>query len=238
MMPATNSLPRYHRAATVRERARGLGLLFFLAASLVAATSLTEQGISAFAQGRYIEAARLLQTAVTQNPSDEHAREFLALAKAAGGRCQDADRRTHHPIPEIGRPRTQPPRRPRAGAVPECRRLDRQSAGRRHAARSEVSERRRRPLPGRAAPHESVQRRDPAHVREYARLVPRQPALRRDLRNPEPLRRSRRRVSQSHRQESANGQPAFPPGPRHPAGVARSASPDRTPAKSSKRNLL
>jgi tetratricopeptide (TPR) repeat protein len=102
MMPAT-SVPMWGRQSCLQPAFRPAGpagkrvrrlkacptILFFLAASLFAAGSLTEQGISAFAQGRYADAARLLQTAVTQDPSDEHAREFLALAKAASGRCQD-----------------------------------------------------------------------------------------------------------------------------------------------------
>ena len=55
-----------------------------------AGQSITEQGISAFRNGRYAEASRLLQDAVGRDPVDEHARAFLALAKAAGGRCAEA----------------------------------------------------------------------------------------------------------------------------------------------------
>lgn len=55
-----------------------------------AAQSITEQGIAAFQRGQYVEAARLLQDAVGRNPADEHARTFLALARAAGGHCAEA----------------------------------------------------------------------------------------------------------------------------------------------------
>ena len=57
---------------------------------LRAADSITEQGIAAFQQGRYAEAARLLEDAVRRDPADEHARAFLALTRAAGGHCPDA----------------------------------------------------------------------------------------------------------------------------------------------------
>ena len=55
-----------------------------------AGQSVTEQGISAFQHGRYAEASRLLQDAVDRDPADEHARAFLALARAAGGHCAEA----------------------------------------------------------------------------------------------------------------------------------------------------
>lgn len=55
-----------------------------------AAGPLTRQGIAAFKDGRYAEAGRLLQQAVNRDPADEHAREFLALARAAAGKCADA----------------------------------------------------------------------------------------------------------------------------------------------------
>ena len=61
-----------------------------LASPLCTAQSGTEQGINAFQQGRYVEACRLLQEAVNHDPSDEHARTFLALARAAGGHCAEA----------------------------------------------------------------------------------------------------------------------------------------------------
>ena len=64
--------------------------LLLLALPLCAGQSGTEQGINAFQQGRYVEACRLLQDAVTDDPSDEHARAFLALARAAGGHCAEA----------------------------------------------------------------------------------------------------------------------------------------------------
>jgi tetratricopeptide (TPR) repeat protein len=61
-----------------------------LAWPLCAGQSGTEQGINAFQQGRYGEACRLLEDAVNHDPSDEHARAFLALARAAGGHCAQA----------------------------------------------------------------------------------------------------------------------------------------------------
>jgi tetratricopeptide (TPR) repeat protein len=54
------------------------------------ADSLTEQGVIAFQQGRYLEASRLLGDAIHSDPRDEHARTFLALAQAATGRCPEA----------------------------------------------------------------------------------------------------------------------------------------------------
>ncbi len=62
----------------------------FLLLPLAAADSLTEQGMAAFQQGRYLEASRLLQDALRAQPGDEHARTFLALARAATGHCADA----------------------------------------------------------------------------------------------------------------------------------------------------
>jgi tetratricopeptide (TPR) repeat protein len=65
--------------------------LLTLAFSLCAAgQSITEQGISAFQHGRYAEASRLLEDAVSRDRGDEHARAFLALARAAGGHCAEA----------------------------------------------------------------------------------------------------------------------------------------------------
>jgi tetratricopeptide (TPR) repeat protein len=55
-----------------------------------AGQSITEQGVSAFQHGRYVEASRLLEDAVSRDQSDEHARAFLALARAAGGHCAEA----------------------------------------------------------------------------------------------------------------------------------------------------
>ncbi len=75
MMPAT------------RLFAASLPACLMLAVPLWAADSIAEQGISAFRQGRYAEASRLLEDAVRRDPADEHARTFLALARAAGGHC-------------------------------------------------------------------------------------------------------------------------------------------------------
>jgi tetratricopeptide (TPR) repeat protein len=57
---------------------------------LLAAASVTEQGVIAFQQGRYVEAGRLLADAVRSDPRDEHARTFLALTRAATGYCTEA----------------------------------------------------------------------------------------------------------------------------------------------------
>ena len=65
-------------------------LLLLAALPLAAADSLTEQGVAAFQQGRYLEADRLLQDALKADPNDEHARTFLALARAATGHCPEA----------------------------------------------------------------------------------------------------------------------------------------------------
>src|ERR1019366_3965500 len=61
-----------------------------LALPLCAGQSGTEQGINAFQQGRYVEACHLLEDAIGRDPTDEHARAFLALARAAGGHCVPA----------------------------------------------------------------------------------------------------------------------------------------------------
>jgi tetratricopeptide (TPR) repeat protein len=71
-------------------------VVFALAMPLCAADSLTEQGISAFQHGHYVEACRLLDGAVSRDPKDEHARAFLALARAGAGHCADA-------IPELAK---------------------------------------------------------------------------------------------------------------------------------------
>ncbi len=77
MMPAT--------------RFRCLALLL-CALPLLGADSATERGIAAFQQGRYVEAGRLLQEALKADPQDDHARTFLALTRAATGRCSQAIR--------------------------------------------------------------------------------------------------------------------------------------------------
>jgi len=61
-----------------------------IATSLCLAQSSTESGIAAFRDGRYPDAARLLESAVSRNPHDEHARAFLALTRAGLGRCAEA----------------------------------------------------------------------------------------------------------------------------------------------------
>jgi len=64
--------------------------LLVLALPPLGADSVTERGVAAFQQGRYLEASRLLQDAVSADPHDEHARTFLALARAATGHCPEA----------------------------------------------------------------------------------------------------------------------------------------------------
>jgi tetratricopeptide (TPR) repeat protein len=64
--------------------------LLALALPFCAGAQTTEQGVAAFQKGRYAEAARLLESAASRDPSDEHARVFLALAHAATGRCNEA----------------------------------------------------------------------------------------------------------------------------------------------------
>ncbi|MGO9232370.1 MAG: tetratricopeptide repeat protein [Bryobacteraceae bacterium] len=69
-------------------------VLFSLGMPLCAADSPEDQGISAFQHGHYVEACRLLEGAVSRDPKEEHARAFLALARAGAGHCADA-------IPEL-----------------------------------------------------------------------------------------------------------------------------------------
>jgi len=103
-MPDTKPSPKTHRppvnpgegrfkkSAYPRSSAFLCGslLCFFLALPLAAADSLTEQGVAAFQQGRYVEAGRLLQDALAADPADEPARTFLALTRAATGHCPEA----------------------------------------------------------------------------------------------------------------------------------------------------
>src|ERR1017187_8394505 len=67
-----------------------LAALMAVAGPLWGAESTTEQGLIAFQQGHYLQASRLLADAVRSNPRDEHARTFLALARAATGHCPEA----------------------------------------------------------------------------------------------------------------------------------------------------
>src|ERR1022692_179729 len=87
-----NTLP-YGRGSDRSRDRQGASILFaflLLALPLCAQQSGTEQGIKAFQQGRFVEACRLLEDAATRDPSDEHVRAFLALARAAGGHCAPA----------------------------------------------------------------------------------------------------------------------------------------------------
>jgi tetratricopeptide (TPR) repeat protein len=79
MMPATKWL-----------LTAALALALPLQAADNAADDAAKQGIAAFQQGHYVEACRLLQDAVKSHPADEHARTFLALARAGAGHCSDA----------------------------------------------------------------------------------------------------------------------------------------------------
>jgi len=66
-------------------------LLLALALPLCGADGqATVRGIAAFQHGRYAEAGRELQSALQENPADEHARTFLALTRAATGHCAEA----------------------------------------------------------------------------------------------------------------------------------------------------
>ncbi len=65
-------------------------LLLMAALPLAAADSLTERGVAAFQEGRYLEASRLLADALAAEPGDQHARTFLALTRAATGHCAAA----------------------------------------------------------------------------------------------------------------------------------------------------
>jgi superkiller protein 3 len=81
MMPVTSSL-------------LALALALPLCGAEQAAEPAVAQGIAAFQQGRYADAGRQLQDALRQHPSNEHARTFLALTRAATGHCAEA-------IPEL-----------------------------------------------------------------------------------------------------------------------------------------
>src|ERR1019366_7216844 len=96
MMPATRRSVAVGRTGCPPGRSARVPLdplpaPLILAFSLCAAgQSITEQGISAFQHGRYVEACRLLEDAVSRDRGDEHARAFLALARAASGHCAEA----------------------------------------------------------------------------------------------------------------------------------------------------
>jgi tetratricopeptide (TPR) repeat protein len=65
------------------------GISWFLAASLLAATSAREEGIRAFEAGRYsVALAKLMEAA--KDPHDARARMFLALTQAGMGDCRAA----------------------------------------------------------------------------------------------------------------------------------------------------
>lgn len=57
---------------------------------LLGASSLTQEGISAFNGGRYSVALAKLTEAVAKDPSDKQATLFLALSQAASGNCATA----------------------------------------------------------------------------------------------------------------------------------------------------
>ena len=106
MMPATRTLPSSPRlpactaklpscpggraSARAGLQPRSICLLLALTLPLLAADSLTEQGVAAFQQGHYLESSRLLQDALKADPNDDHARTFLALSRAATGHCAEA----------------------------------------------------------------------------------------------------------------------------------------------------
>src|ERR1017187_1161150 len=91
MTPATElSVDGGRASARAGLQPRKLCALLLLALPLLAADSLTERGVAAFQQGHYIEAGRLLQDALKADPTDDHARTFLALSRAATGHCAEA----------------------------------------------------------------------------------------------------------------------------------------------------
>jgi tetratricopeptide (TPR) repeat protein len=99
MTPATKTLfcltgpsAKWGRRPRLRgtSTSRNLRVLFLLTLPLLAADSPTERGVAAFQQGHYIEAGRLLQDALKADPTDDHARTFLALSRAATGNCAQA----------------------------------------------------------------------------------------------------------------------------------------------------
>lgn len=65
------------------------GISWFLAASMLAASSAREDGIRAFESGRYSVALAKL-TDAAKDPRDKRARVFLALTEAALGDCKKA----------------------------------------------------------------------------------------------------------------------------------------------------
>ena len=153
-------LPRKHVFALLLQSVA----LLAIAMPLCAADSLTEQGVSAFQHGHYVEACRLLQDAVSRDPNDEHARAFLALSARRSRPLRRCHPGAYRAVWRFRRPRPRAAWRPGAGPVPGVARRHGQSRARGGAARSEVSRRCRRALPGRPPAHEGVQRRHPPHV--------------------------------------------------------------------------
>ena len=78
------------RRCTLKRAPLAVVTLMAVPMLLMAAESITEQGVIAFQQGHYIQASRLLAEAVRGNPHDEHAATFLALTQAATGHCPEA----------------------------------------------------------------------------------------------------------------------------------------------------
>jgi tetratricopeptide (TPR) repeat protein len=69
---------------------RSLATIAVTLLSPLAAQTIAEQGVTAFRNGHYVEACRLLGDAVTRNPHDDHSRTYLALARAGAGNCAAA----------------------------------------------------------------------------------------------------------------------------------------------------
>jgi tetratricopeptide (TPR) repeat protein len=80
---------------------RIIAVLLAAASFAGAQRSARDNGIAAFDQGRYSAALRDLQTAVSQDPHDNAARTFLALAQAASGNCKIA-------LPQLAQPSSDP----------------------------------------------------------------------------------------------------------------------------------
>jgi tetratricopeptide (TPR) repeat protein len=69
---------------------RGISLAALLLAVTASAQDRVVKGIEEFHQGKFADAQATLEQALKQKPGDPHARTFLALSRAAAGRCDVA----------------------------------------------------------------------------------------------------------------------------------------------------
>ena len=74
----------------MRGTSLGTGGMLAVAILAAAASAPRDEGIAAFQAGRYSEALQKLQAAARQDPSDQQARVFLALTRAARNDCKSA----------------------------------------------------------------------------------------------------------------------------------------------------